>query len=110
MELLVQVAHHTLLARAVVIVNSVSGTGSTPPSQSGSGNTPQSPSSPGSQISGPSPLGFPPSTPNQQLLPTCPNGEKPDGSGKCPPPSSNATPKGHTKDFKDSAKVQRMER
>ncbi len=64
-------------------------------SQSGSGNPP------GSQTSGPSPPGFPPSTPSQQQQsqPTCPNGEKPDSSGKCTLPSSVATPKGHTKDF-----------
>ncbi len=63
--------------------------------QSSSGNPP------GSQTSGPNPPGFPPSTPiqQQQPLPTCPNGEKPDSSGKCPAASSNATPKGHTKDF-----------
>lgn len=80
-----------------------SGSGSIPSSQSGSGNTPQSLGSTESQTSGPNPPGFPPSTPSQQqqqqLQPTCPNGEKPDSSGKCPPPSSNSTPKGHTKDF-----------
>ena len=65
---------------------------------SGSGNTPKSPGSPGSQTSGPNPPGFPPSTQSQQQ-PACPNGEKPDSSGKCPPLISNVTPKGHTKDF-----------
>ena len=77
-----------------------SGSGSMPSSQTGS--APQSPSSPGSQTSGTNPPGFPPSTRSQQqqqLLPTCPNGEKPNSSGKCPAASSNGTPKGHTKDF-----------
>ena len=71
-------------------------------SSSGSGNTPQSPTSPGSQTIGSNPPGFPPSTPGQQqqLQPTCPNGEKPDSNGKCPsPPLSSISPKGHTKDF-----------